>query len=305
MIHVDKDFANIPEGLVNRSAIKKRLALLKQGNQHKFDSRCYRHESVIAALNTIYHNKCAYCEGQINDGFTLHVEHYRPKKGVKNDPQHSGYYWLAYEWSNLLLACQACNSKKSNHFPIAGARVKHRQTDRSFWIADSDSFRQEEALLLNPELDQPQQHFSYQADGCLIANTNRAKKTEDICDLNRESLRLARKKLLDEAATRLRQQAKEFLKKKNEPAISNDYNGALELCFKTFIIELKNTAQPEHPYSAFSAYLFEHFQAFICNTSEEIIITNYLRKSVPQEIAEKMAKDLSKILLDAYRQFAY
>ena len=33
-----------------------------------------------------------------------------------------GYYWLAYEWSNLLFCCQLCNQRfKGNHFPLADA----------------------------------------------------------------------------------------------------------------------------------------------------------------------------------------
>ena len=51
------------------------------------------------------------------------VEHYRPKAGYRQDAEdplgRPGYYWLAYEWSNLLFCCQICNQRfKRNLFPL-------------------------------------------------------------------------------------------------------------------------------------------------------------------------------------------
>jgi hypothetical protein len=48
---------------------------------------------------------------------------FRPKGGwVQNDGDaltQPGYYWLAYEWSNLLISCQLCNQEfKKNRFPL-------------------------------------------------------------------------------------------------------------------------------------------------------------------------------------------
>jgi Transposase, Mutator family len=51
------------------------------------------------------------------------VEHFRPKGGVRQDEKDKllpvDYFWLAYEWSNLFLACQICNQRfKKNLFPL-------------------------------------------------------------------------------------------------------------------------------------------------------------------------------------------
>ena len=68
-----------------------------------------------------YHNKCAYCERLEK----ADIEHYRPKKKVAEDNTHNGYYWLCYEWTNLLPSCVKCNREGAKHskFPILGTRV--------------------------------------------------------------------------------------------------------------------------------------------------------------------------------------
>lgn len=66
-------------------------------------------------------HKCCYCEGKLprshND-----VEHYRPKARADRLPgcvDIHGYWWLAFEWSNLLFACPGCNrSSKNDRFPL-------------------------------------------------------------------------------------------------------------------------------------------------------------------------------------------
>ena len=69
----------------------------------------YNKREVVAALWTMQHGKCCYCERLLPEtGHLKAVEHFRPKavfKGLKN------------EWRNLLLACSQCNGKKGAKFP--------------------------------------------------------------------------------------------------------------------------------------------------------------------------------------------
>jgi hypothetical protein len=90
----------------------------------------------------IFHKKCAYCESRFSR-FKGDAEHYRPKSSVKckgidgkfvyptctiPDPmtggsktiKHPGYFWLAYDWRNLIPACTFCNSGrgKNDRFEI-------------------------------------------------------------------------------------------------------------------------------------------------------------------------------------------
>ena len=76
--------------------------------------KAYSGPDVVRALRRLFYGKCAYCEGDIEKG-TREVEHYRPKGGVKEDPDHPGYWWLAHSWSNLLPTCGPCNKGLRQH----------------------------------------------------------------------------------------------------------------------------------------------------------------------------------------------
>jgi uncharacterized protein (TIGR02646 family) len=101
------------------------------------------------------HYAYAYCEfplGPYGD-----VEHFRPKASYRQslgDKHHiPGYYWLAYDWQNLLFACNVCNrTLKSDLFPLADSSQRN--------IAGRD-ISQEQPLLLNPAVDDPAEHITY------------------------------------------------------------------------------------------------------------------------------------------------
>lgn len=78
-----------------------------------FDNSLYGAKSVKNALIKAQHGKCAFCESKIRHVDHGDVEHYRPKGGFRqssNEPlEQPGYFWLAYVWENLFLACALCN----------------------------------------------------------------------------------------------------------------------------------------------------------------------------------------------------
>lgn len=94
----------------------------------------------------IQHNKCVYCEQQLEGGklgaIAHDLEHFRPKNSVRVWPEDvavypfatgdalvGGYYRLAYHPGNYLTACKVCNTMlKSNYFPIRAARVEGKDT---------------------------------------------------------------------------------------------------------------------------------------------------------------------------------
>jgi len=55
---------------------------------------------------------------------------YRPKGAVQQAPgqkkEYPGYYWLAYDWNNLLFICTACNTKKRELFPLTDSKGRAR-----------------------------------------------------------------------------------------------------------------------------------------------------------------------------------
>jgi hypothetical protein len=84
----------------------------REAIRHRPSRGVYGHDHVRAALEKLFCDKCAYCESKITPGFAWEVEHFRPKKSVAERPDHPGYYWLAYEWTNLLPSCTLCNQRR-------------------------------------------------------------------------------------------------------------------------------------------------------------------------------------------------
>ncbi|OON67043.1 hypothetical protein [Hymenobacter sp. CRA2] len=110
--------------------------------------RIYAARDVKARLKEDQHGKCAYCEARFGHSSPGDVEHYRPKAGYRQSAaalvQGPGYYWLAYEWSNLLYACEDCNRiRKHQLFPLANDPAGRARTHH-------DDLTQERPLLLNP-----------------------------------------------------------------------------------------------------------------------------------------------------------
>jgi len=82
--------------------------------------------------------------------------------------EHPGYCWLAYEWRNLLLSCSGCNdaSRKGSYFPVRKAHVAAHDPTRDD-PKDLDAL--EEPLLLNPRVDDPAKHLSFDDIGGVAA----------------------------------------------------------------------------------------------------------------------------------------
>lgn len=106
MIEINKSIT-IPTTLVRRgqkAAERLRDQVLLGKTSLNFRGDIYGHQSVKRQLIADQHGKCCFCETKIGpDG---DVEHFRPKaawcQGDGEPLNWPGYYWLAYEWSNLL-----------------------------------------------------------------------------------------------------------------------------------------------------------------------------------------------------------
>lgn len=162
-----------------------------------FDGALYGHSSVKQALVRAQHGKCAFCESRV--GMDGDVEHFRPKAGFVQTRgervQGAGYYWLAYEWSNLLLACSPCNQRhKRNLFPLADPSVRAR--------SHHHDVKREEPLLIDPGAMDPEDHISFRQEIAFPVNGSRAgAATIDGLRLNRENLNELRRGRLNELRT--------------------------------------------------------------------------------------------------------
>lgn len=95
----------------------------RRQRRFKIDNSIAQHHEVKSSLKDLFENRCAYCETELASNFS--VTHHRPISNATNlngIADYAHYVWLAYEWENLYPACNNCNRKKANLFPVKGKR---------------------------------------------------------------------------------------------------------------------------------------------------------------------------------------
>lgn len=268
---------NIPATLTKQECInslEKIINLNDPKHKEKIESKIYRAEDVYNKLKSLYHNKCAYCESFEDQP---EIEHYRPKGRVSGDSSHGGYYWLAYEWTNLLPACHDCNRQgaKGNFFPIVGTRkyIFDKQVNGNIKLSSnnlmSPYLQEEKPLLLNPEVYgfNPFDYFKFDTTGKIeeapsknTFNFQQAEATIKIIELNRDKIYLNYRKI------KIR---KLFLDKFQKTLLRFCKNEISYDVFKIIIFtelnEIKENAKPHKEFSFFWDYLYKNFQFFIIN----------------------------------------
>lgn len=159
MIQIVKGAA--PTGLARSR--NRQLAILiaryMAGETNLSFTAAYRSDGVKNRLRTDQYNKCCFSEAKFV-GDDSHVEHFRPKGQVDEWPSgfsyQPGYYWLAYDWSNLFLCKSTINSSyKRNFFPLVD------ELQRNYNHLDT---RIEVPLLVDPALDDPRDHIKFVGD---------------------------------------------------------------------------------------------------------------------------------------------
>jgi len=167
-----------------------------------------------------FSGKCTYCESFIAADQPGDIDHFRPKGRVTDSEgnpiaittkdgeiPHPGYYWLVYDWRNLLPSCIDCNrpSKgksggkrigKWDQFPVAGFRAT-RPTEET----------QEDPLLINPVSEIPENHLQLDETG-VFSPRNKSPKGQaciDVFGLNvREALVEGRKKAYEDTKAKFK-----------------------------------------------------------------------------------------------------
>jgi len=188
-------------------------------------------------LDNVFHGKCAYCETHIGMARQSgDAEHFRPKRRVNyreegklttvevQDPTgqpitHPGYFWLAYNWKNLVPACRKCNSEqgKKNQFPTKGPHVLLRKLSAAeldsleatalqspshpefYYLQPEDLDRLEDRLLLHPYYDNPRAHLQFVEHGIEAPAPDESNEPSpkgehsiEVYDLKNDDLRRAR-----------------------------------------------------------------------------------------------------------------
>lgn len=124
----------------------------------------YRHPEIKSILIKETNGKCAYCESKLLHITYGDIEHITPKS-TKAD--------VTFEWNNLTLACDVCNTNKSDKF--------------SHGIG-----------FVDPYLHEPTNHFNF-VGGLVLAKIG-----DDNARLTEESLKLNRAELVERRNQRIR-----------------------------------------------------------------------------------------------------
>lgn len=189
MRKINNDFNKIPPEL--QTCANKNETDLVQNNETRINVRCYKKSKK--ALEKQFYKKCAYCETNYTASSDTWIEHYRPK---------TKYYWLTYEWSNLLPPCIKCKRTKRDNFPLINELVQVKlapitkgQLNKKKLIADQAPLINEEPYIIHPKIDNPEKFLDFELDpnyeGIKIIGTDnkkRGKTTIQICALNRPEL---------------------------------------------------------------------------------------------------------------------
>lgn len=216
-------------------------------------------------LRKLYYNKCAYCESR---DYKPDVEHYRPKKSVTIQQRNShGYYWLCFNWTNLLPACSACNSKsgKWSKFPISGTRItipsfcENLNLVYNDCLLKSDYLNAEEPLLLNPELEAPEPYLELKWNGKFEGTDGKdgkGWKSIETYDLNRGNLISARAGHIDLCKDKI---ANNLILFRNNILDANGLKEAIKIQFNY----IKDCSSPENIYSFVYFFIYENFTDFL------------------------------------------
>lgn len=182
--------------------------------------KVYSSDSVQEALRDLFQNKCAYCESQVAGSSQTDIEHYRPKGRISGSPDHPGYWWLAMDWTNLVLSCMHCNQSRKqlnlspdldeedirkaiidNNLQVTG-KLDNFPTEDGLWATDHEvGVGGEKPLLLDPTVTDPATLFDWldRRDFALVGARGGNARAEATI----ETLGLNRRRLCEERMTKL------------------------------------------------------------------------------------------------------
>lgn len=184
---------NFPSGRIPRpskTTHARRMELIDNNRyiDHANYNNRYKLDDIKGKLKNIYNCKCAFCEQKVEQ---LHVEHFRPK---------NIYYWLAYSWDNLILACPTCNEYKGVNFELNGTVCSFENNERNLRNINNLSATYdlaEQPKMVNPEIVDPSSNLIFSKEGKIDSLEPNLKYTITACKLDRNYLNDERRKILD------------------------------------------------------------------------------------------------------------
>ena len=272
MIKVDKNFDALPASLSPEKAEHWVRLAIQERNSHVPRAHIYASKSVVDFLRTVYFDKCCYCEGTLGAQSAFVVDHFRPHGPVSGVDGRRGYFWLAYEWSNLLCSCEQCNKKKGSRFPLADERMRLCEPDeiQANWRADGQVLLAENALLIHPEIQDPEDHLDVGPDGTLNAKSLSGETTRDICDLNRDGLVRERKKLIERFRASFKRIGDSIVYEAEKGVIDKDsFKECVKSRFYPEFSRLERRGNPDRKYSLVGKCMVRQFDFFFTSRLAE------------------------------------
>lgn len=231
--------------------------------------------TVRDSLKIIYKNKCAYCEKLSHKP---KIDHHRPKgKVVGAGNQNNGYYWLCYEWTNLLPSCTDCNSieAKSSRYPINGNRNNTHPTHGNPPVTNSTAFiydsvfnATELPLLLHPEYCIPENNFNFDKQGKIIGITPEGLQTVEVLKLDNPDLNGWRRKIYEDMLADLQGVVRKYFRA--NPISENNFD---ELIFDWTEKLVKQANDETLEYTLFRKFILKNINIFFISELDPVFQT--------------------------------
>lgn len=286
MIFVNRNRIKVPDILVDetkkgKKETKKNSQFANDGDFEKMTYSAYSESDVKDALIELFKGKCAYCESRFLHVYSGDVEHFRPKGEIEEATPNKkpGYYWLASDWTNLLLSCRNCNQKlkhlifgklekktmgKMNQFPLDN-NFKHIQSHKTY--ARKIAAEEQNRLLINPCIENPENYFKYESEGVIKPKKSTGKdfqmaeKSIAVYVLQRMPLVQAREKVMKEINAQI-QRVLEAVTNLNDciskPALK-DKRVVFDKVLKREMIRLKKFTNDDEEYAGLARQIVNDF----------------------------------------------
>jgi hypothetical protein len=235
----------------------------KKRRKDLIDNYHTRWTALRPFLSELSHDKCWYVECK-NPGTDDDVDHFRPKLKVDEARDHPGYYWLAFEWTNLRLSCHRANrlrtnaqtsetGGKGNHFPLVEEQLRA--------YSPTESYRQEHPGIFDPcdPADPPHITFHPNGEASLSPEYKGAEVAEKRWDYTRLCLHINWPDFSDDRLVLYQKVARLIDRGKREEPLGG--RGApVSEAFKDIIRDLKELMMPDKNYSSAAKVYIQSFR---------------------------------------------
>ncbi|AHJ12458.1 retron system putative HNH endonuclease [Sulfurospirillum multivorans] len=255
MTKVEKNFEDIPS-ILKHASRKDAFEKNVNARAYSFGKTLYKTKEAQKNLKEIYHLKCAFCEKKLLDA-DKHIEHYRSK---------NTYYWLAYSWDNLLLACGNCNRAKGKKFKTENSKVIYKNETFEEIHALGKSYDEiEKPFIIHPEKEDVLQYIKYDKEGKVSSENPRVQHTiEEACKLNREELVQKRLSVLNDFINQINKHYILFTQEKS--SLSR---------FKPDIETFIEKADKESEFYSFRYFILHNIEIFFENKNIQKILISF------------------------------